>query len=255
MGFSTVSMDAGGWYHLSQCPQAKAYCRAGSRNCILEFQSSSTSLTTLSLQYQCWGWPALHLKVLQRTWNVTSIVNLTVEPISLLSVTVFELPVLPVLPLVIGRYTVQTSWPPTPRYCIFSRPAPQKPRSLCQRPRKEKGCHYCLYESISKYSWPTSNDDLPAALLSRENGFRSDRWGPADWQDQLFHGDHEHLVVLIDCCSFQSAKVAYTKLAMVIDYRQEEGSVDFQLQGEWTAVCTAGCRTPSPNFLYAREGR
>jgi hypothetical protein len=88
------------------------------------------------------------------------------------------------------------------------------------------------------------------ALLSRQNDFRSDQ-GPADWQDQLFH-EYEYLEVPIDGLSLQGDKVACTKLAMVIDCRQEEGSIDFQLQGEWTAFCTTGCR---PSFPFSTRGK
>jgi hypothetical protein len=120
-------MDAGGWYssyHLSQWPPAKANCRAGSRNWIMKCQPSSTDSTTQSTKpLTRWLTCSPSPVGLQRTRNVSSIVNPTVAPYSLLSVTVSELPVLPV---VIGRCTVQTSWIPNPKD-IFSRPAAQKP--------------------------------------------------------------------------------------------------------------------------------
>jgi hypothetical protein len=121
---------------------------------------------------------------------------------------------------VIGRYTKNTHpGHPTPKIYF---------QDLLLRspgPRKKQRCHNCLFEGILKDLWPPSNDDPSASasqsgerLLFRPVG----AWG---WLVRPTHmrtspGGPDWLR------SFQGDKVAYTKLAMVINYRQEGGSVD-----------------------------
>jgi hypothetical protein len=75
-----------------KCPPAKGYCRAVSRNWILECRFSSTIATTLSSKSLTrWVTCSPSPVGLQRTRNVTSIGDLTDRfPIFLLSVTVSE---------------------------------------------------------------------------------------------------------------------------------------------------------------------
>jgi hypothetical protein len=104
--------------YLSQCTEAKSYCRAGSRNWILKCRSSSTSSATLSTKLltrrlTCSPSPVS----LQQTRNVTSIVDQTDAPLYLFRVTVFELDQL--VAACGDRQVCSTHpGPPTPRFIL-----------------------------------------------------------------------------------------------------------------------------------------